>query len=184
MSKKFKNIENDEEFKNFKQEDFLPSMNRREPEEKPSEPEQGTTAEPTNLFPPLDGPDTSAIQAAVSEAIRQDEPEVWKNDSDDADEKVGAAVTGTDAPVERAIVRRISSKQRRLSLDEYRATYLQVPGIADRKPVFVSREVRDRLDRIVRCLGGRGMSVSGLVENLARQHLAAYGNDIDQWRKL
>ncbi len=50
--------------------------------------------------------------------------------------------------------------------------------------VFVSREVRDRLDRIVRCLGDRGMSVSGLVENLARQHLAAYGNDIDQWRKL
>ncbi len=52
------------------------------------------------------------------------------------------------------------------------------------KPVFISREVRDRLDRIVRCLGDRGMSVSGLVENLARQHLAAYGNDIDQWRKL
>ncbi len=80
--------------------------------------------------------------------------------------------------------KRISSKQRRLSLDEYRATYLQVPRIVNRKPVFVSEKVRDELDRIVRCLGGRGMSVSGLVENLARQHLAAYGNDIDQWRKL
>ncbi len=100
------------------------------------------------------------------------------------DEEVEAAVPNTDAPAERAIVRRISSKQRRLSLDKYCATYLQVPGIADRKPVFVSREVRDRLGRIVRCLGGRGMSVSGLVENIARQHLAAYGNDIDQWRKL
>ena len=80
--------------------------------------------------------------------------------------------------------KRISSKQRRLSLDEYRIVYLQVPKIADRKPVFISREVRDELDRIVRCLGGRGMSVSGLVENLARQHLATYGNDIEQWRKL
>ncbi len=95
-----------------------------------------------------------------------------------------AAVPNTDAPVERTIVRRISSKQRRLSLDEYRTTYLQVPKIDDRKPVFVSETVRDELDRIVRTLGGRGMSVSGLVENLARQHLAAYGNDIDQWRKL
>ncbi len=184
MSKKFKNIENNEEFKNFKLEDFLPSINRREPGEKSSEPEQGTTAEATTLFPPMDEPDTSAIQVAVSKAIQTDEQEVWKNDSDDADEEVEAAVPNTDAPAERTIVRRISSKQRRLSLDEYRTTYLQVPRIADRKPVFVSREVRDRLDKIVRCLGDKGMSVSGLVENLARQHLAAYGNDIDQWRKL
>ena len=41
--------------------------------------------------------------------------------------------------------RRISSKQRKLSLDEYRTTYLHVPKIADRKPVFVSGKVRDSL---------------------------------------
>ncbi len=33
MSKKIKNYENDEAFKNFKLEDYLPSMNRREPEQ-------------------------------------------------------------------------------------------------------------------------------------------------------
>lgn len=184
MRKKFKNIENDEEFKNFKLEDYLPSMNRREPKAATSASEQEPAAEETALFPPMDEPDTSSIQEAMSKAIQPDEQEVWENDSDDADEEVEATVTQTDAPLERTVIRRISSKQRRLSLDEYRATYLQVPRIADRKPVFVSREVRDELDRIVRCLGGRGMSVSGLVENLARQHLAAYGNDIDQWRKL
>ncbi len=182
MSKKFKNIENNEEFKNFKLEDYLPSINRREPEEKPSEPEQETTAEATNLFPPMDEPDTSAIQAAVSEAMQPDGLE--KLETSDMDEGIKETPAGLEAATERTIARRISSKQRRLSLDEYRATYLQVPRIADRKPVFVSSEVRDRLDRIVRCLGDRGMSVSGLVENLARQHLAAYGNDIDQWRKL
>ena len=64
--------------------------------------------------------------------------------------------------------RRISSRQRKLSLDEYRKAFLQVPRIEDRKPVFVSHEMRDRLDRIVRYFGGRGMSVSGLVENLGR----------------
>ena len=80
--------------------------------------------------------------------------------------------------------RRISTRQRKLSLDEYRKTFLQVPRIEDRKPVFVSGEVRDRLDEIVRRLGGRGMSASGLIENLACQHLASYENDIDQWRKL
>ena len=80
--------------------------------------------------------------------------------------------------------KRISSKQRRLSLEEYRTTYLKVPKIINRKPVFVSGEVRDRLDEIVRRLGGRGMSASGLIENLARLHIEAYREDIEQWRKL
>ena len=80
--------------------------------------------------------------------------------------------------------RRISSRQRKLSLDEYRKTFLLVPRIEDRKPVFVSGEVRDRLDEFVRRLGGRKMSVSGLLENIARQHLEIYSEDFEQWRKL
>lgn len=80
--------------------------------------------------------------------------------------------------------KRISSKQRRLSLDEYRTTYLKVPKIINRKPVFVSETVRDELDRVVRYLGGKGMSASGLIGNLVRLHLDAYRNDIEQWRKL
>ena len=89
-----------------------------------------------------------------------------------------------DFPEQPAASKRISSKQRKLSLEEYRATYLQVPKIEDRKPAFVSREVRDRLDEIVRRLGGRRMSGSGLLENLARLHIATYQDDIEQWRKL
>ncbi len=82
------------------------------------------------------------------------------------------------------IQRRVSGKQRRLSLEEYRNTYLKVPVIKDRKPVFLSCEVRDRLDDYVHKLGGRKMSVSGLLENIARQHLALYDEDFEQWRKL
>ena len=82
------------------------------------------------------------------------------------------------------IQRRVSSKQRRLSLEEYRNTYLKVPIIKDRKPVFLSCEVRDRLDDYVHKLGGRKMSVSGLLENIARQHLTLYDEDFEQWRKL
>ena len=73
-----------------------------------------------------------------------------------------------------AFQRRISNRQRKLSLDEYRKAFLQVPKIEDRKPVFISGEVRDRLDEFVRRLGGRKMSVSGLLENIARQHLEIY----------
>lgn len=82
------------------------------------------------------------------------------------------------------VVRRISGKQRRASLEEYKETFLPVPSIEDRKPVFLSRSTRDALDRIVRMFGERKMSVSGLMENIARQHLATYGEDIEAWRKL
>lgn len=82
------------------------------------------------------------------------------------------------------IQRRVSSKQRKLSLEEYRNAYLKVPTIIDRKPVFLSCEVRDRLDDYVHKLGGRKMSVSGLLENIARQHIDTYDADFEQWRKL
>ena len=94
-------------------------------------------------------------------------------------EPSGVAVEETATPQ-----KRVSSKQRRLSLEEYRTTYLQVPKIVNRKPVFVSETVRDELDRVVRFLGGKGMSASGLIENLVRLHLDTYRNDIEQWRKL
>ena len=120
-----------------------------------------------------DAPDTPEAETAMTEETAEEAANEVLEES--ASDMLGKAAMPQ---------RRISSKQRRLSLDEYRTAYLQVPKIADRKPVFVSREVRDELDRIVRYLGGRGMSVSGLVENLARQHLDAYGSDIEQWRKL
>lgn len=82
------------------------------------------------------------------------------------------------------VIRRISDKQRRASLEEYKESFLTVPSIEDRKPVFLSRSTRDALDRIVRMFGERRMSVSGLVENITRQHLATYGEDIEAWRKL
>ena len=112
--------------------------------------------------------DASAVQAAVSETNSPNRQEVRE----------------ADVPAERAVIRRISGKQRRLSLEEYRTTYLHVPKIVNRKPVFVSETVRDELDRVVRYLGEKGMSASGLVENLVRLHLDAYRNDIEQWRKL
>ena len=83
-------------------------------------------------------------------------------------------------PIMPTVSKRTSSKQRKESLEEYRETFLQVPTLEDRKPVFISREVRDRLDEIVRRLGGRRMSLSGFIENLARQ----YRDDVEGWKRL
>lgn len=84
----------------------------------------------------------------------------------------------------RSTIKRISSKQRKESLEEYQQTFLSVTKLEDRKPVFISREVRDSLDEIVRKLGGRRMSVSGFIENLARHHLEIYRDDVEMWKKL
>ena len=82
------------------------------------------------------------------------------------------------------VVRRISGKQRRASLEEYKEDLLNDPSIEDFKTLFFCLCILDALDRIVRMFGERRMSVSGLVENIARQHLSAYGEDIEAWRKL
>ncbi len=115
-------------------------------------------------------------EAPIKEETAESIKEVEAADTSHEERTEVAPTSGT--------VRRISSKQRRMSLEEYRNIFLQVPRIDDRKPVFISCEVRDKLDEFVRKLGGRKMSVSGLIENIARQHLEIYSEDFEQWRKL
>lgn len=81
-------------------------------------------------------------------------------------------------------VHRVSSKQRRLSFEEYRSVYLPVPKIENRMPVFISASLRDELDKIARRLGGKRMSASGIVENMVKHHLITYGDDLKEWYKL
>ena len=120
---------------------------------------------------PKSEPQPAETQEQASEAVQQGMVMVNEPMPEQADETP-------------QVVRRISGKQRRASLEEYKDSFLSVPSIEDRKPVFLSRSTRDALDRIVRMFGERRMSVSGLVENIARQHLAIYGEDIEVWRKL
>mgnify|MGYP003214587358 FL=1 len=124
-----------------------------------------------------------SMETPKSEPQPADTKEQPEKASEVVQEKLSEAVPEqTDETPQ--VVRRISGKQRRASLEEYKEAFLTVPTIEDRKPVFLSRSTRDALDRIVRMFGERRMSVSGLVENIARQHLATYGEDIEAWRKL
>jgi hypothetical protein len=79
--------------------------------------------------------------------------------------------------------KRASGKQRKFALEEFRKQFMNAPKIENRKPVFASKTVRDDLERIVRLFGERGLSVSGLIENLSRNFLEIYRDDIEQWRK-
>lgn len=109
---------------------------------------------------------------------------IHSKDRNDIMDSLQTESTESNGVTRPTIPKRISSKQRKESLEEYQQTFLSVPTLEDRKPVFISREVRDRLDEIARKLGGRRMSVSGFIENLARHHLEIYQDDVEGWKKL
>lgn len=126
----------------------------------------------------LTTPNESSERTVLTTPIQSTEPNVQTATTQPTDTTVAA-----EQPAQSASDR-VGVKQQSAALEKYRQTFLRVPKIENRKPVFVSCEVRDRLDEIVRRLGGRRMSVSGLIENLARHHLETYGDDIERWRKL
>ncbi|WP_195344839.1 DUF3408 domain-containing protein [Bacteroides xylanisolvens] len=87
-------------------------------------------------------------------------------------------------PPEPAVQHRISGRQRRLSLEEYRGTFMRPYKIEDRKPVFISRKLRDTLDRFACKIGENRMNLSGLLENIVRHHVELYAEDFEHWKKL
>ena len=87
-------------------------------------------------------------------------------------------------PVSLESTKRTSSKKLKTSFDEYREMFLKAPKIIDRQPIFISRELRDKIDEIVRKLGERKMSMSGFAENILRHHLENYQEDIERWKRL
>ena len=82
------------------------------------------------------------------------------------------------------IQRRISAKMRKETLEAYKQAFLVPTKLSERKAVYLSREIQERADFIVRRLGDKGSNVSSFIENLVRIHLEEYGEDIEKWRKL
>lgn len=82
------------------------------------------------------------------------------------------------------IQRRVSSKQRKLSLEEYRNTFMRPYKIEDRKPVFISGKLRKMLDKFACKIGEDRMSMSGLLENIVRHHIELYSLDFEHWKGM
>ena len=82
------------------------------------------------------------------------------------------------------VQKRISAKMRKKTLEAYKQAYFVPTKLNNRKAVYLSRETQERADFIVRRLGDRGSNLSSFVENIVRQHLEDYGEDIEKWRRL
>ena len=103
--------------------------------------------------------------------------------SEETDEVLPTNVVEQQPPTP-PIQRRVSSKQRKLSLKEYRNTFMRPYKIEDRKPVFISGKLRKMLDKFACKIGEDRMSMSGLLENIVRHHIELYSEDFEHWKRM
>lgn len=103
--------------------------------------------------------------------------------SEETDEVLPTNVVEQQPPTP-PIQRRVSSKQRKLSLEEYRNTFMRPYKIEDRKPVFISGKLRKMLDKFACKIGEDRMSMSGLLENIVRHHIELYSEDFEHWKGM
>ena len=116
-------------------------------------------------------------------AVKQIQTETVSPTSEETDE-VGDTNVVEQQPPTPIIQRRVSSKQRKLSLEEYRNTFMRPYKIEDRKPVFISGKLRKMLDKFACKIGEDRMSMSGLLENIVRHHIELYAEDFERWKGM
>lgn len=153
---------------NFNDEELMQAMGLDLPSLKSGTETHGETVSET-MAPIFDEPESMEQPAPVPETERRQPEE--------------PSSTGEQAP-ELSVQRRVSGRQRRLSLEEYRSTFMRPYRIEDRKPVFISRKLRDTLDRFACKIGENRMSLSGLLENIVRHHVELYAEDFEFWKRL
>lgn len=116
-------------------------------------------------------------------AVKQIQTEPVSPISEETDEVLPTNVVEQQPPTP-PIQRRVSSKQRKLSLEEYRNTFMRPYKIEDRKPVFISGKLRKMLDKFACKIGEDRMSMSGLLENIVRHHIELYSEDFEHWKGM
>ena len=140
-----------------------------------------------------DDSDKTAVELAIEKYSREElaakeaglstEPKPNEITPKDTEEPP-MADNAEEQPSAPTIQRRVSSKQRKLSLEEYRNTFMRPYKIEDRKPVFISGKLRKMLDKFACKIGEDRMSMSGLLENIVRHHIELYSEDFEHWKGM
>jgi len=120
----------------------------------------------------------------ISEVIAKKKEQSQKAENTESTESGSIGIAIEETVVHKFAKKTIPSKQRKASLQEYQETFLSVPKITDRKTVFISNHLREKIVSIYRRLGSEKSSVSGFIENLVIHHLEEYKEDIESWKKL
>lgn len=79
---------------------------------------------------------------------------------------------------------RTGSRQKKEELEEFQKQYLKDTKIQSRHSTVIEKDTWEKLDYIVRRLGGHGSSVSAYIEAILEKHLQEYMPKVEMWRKL
>ena len=149
------------------------------------------SSEPRPLYPPGKDPRQKDDKAISEIADKSNEPDTAGSatigSESDTTNSIGSsdkAIISEEASTFSDSTKRTTLRQRKIAFEEYCDMFLITPKIKNRKPVFISEELRERLDEIARKLGDKGMSASGFIENMALQHLKLHEENIEHWRRL
>ena len=140
-------------------------------------------AEELQTEEPVESSINDILPETLPSIAKRTQTEVAPPVAEDVDEVTPTNVV-EEQPSAPPIQRRVSSKQRKLSLEEYRNTFMRPYKIEDRKPVFISGKLRKMLDKFACKIGEDRMSMSGLLENIVRHHIELYSEDFEHWKGM
>ena len=147
--------------------------------------DKGNSSDMENLqtMEPVGSSIDDILPEPLPSAVKHIQTDTVSPISEETDEVLPTNVVEQQPPTP-PIQRRVSSKQRKLSLEEYRNTFMRPYRIEDRKPVFISGKLRKMLDKFACKIGEDRMSMSGLLENIVRHHIELYSEDFEHWKGM
>ena len=137
-------------------------------------------------LPDFDQPIDYEAEKKKFEPVQLEEVKEMENHEDFSQtsyQDTGLSSTGRAVSAEETHLR-VGKTKCREHLAEFQGKYLQPLRVSHRKAVYVSEETQRRLDYVVRKIGEQGASISGYVEQVLREHLDRYKDDVETWRKL
>jgi len=85
----------------------------------------------------------------------------------------------TDKEVQELPDEKPQKRKRNLTID-YETLFLSRNEIRTRQGLYIDRENYEILQTLVRAIRSERLSVSGLVDNIVRQHIEQYGDEINR----
>ena len=72
------------------------------------------------------------------------------------------------------------AKRKRGNAAGYETVFLQRGELKARQSVYISKEIHEKVSKIVSVLGGKELSVGGYIDNVLSQHFETYMNEIGE----
>lgn len=72
------------------------------------------------------------------------------------------------------------AKRKRGNAADYGTVFLQRGELKARQSVYISKEIHEKVSKIVSVLGGKELSVGGYIDNVLSQHFETYMNEINE----